>query len=96
MRHITAARGVLLPSPPTTHDEATIYGQAAQGGAEALAAAMPAADVLSALMLGWKFTQERGSSTRKWAMLSELSSREINGNEAAFLSMIDWRLYITT
>lgn len=49
---------------------------------------------LSALMLGWKFTQERGSSTRKWARLSGLSSREINSNEAAFLSTIDWRLYI--
>jgi hypothetical protein len=49
---------------------------------------------LSALMLGWKFTQERGPSTRKWAMLSGLSLGEINGNEAAFLSMIDWRLYI--
>lgn len=49
---------------------------------------------LSALMLGWKFTQEKAYETRTWASLSGLSTRELNGNEAVFLAMIDWRLYI--
>jgi hypothetical protein len=49
---------------------------------------------LSALMLGWKFTQEHCYSTRTWAKISGLGSTEINANEAAFLSVINWRLYI--
>ncbi|KZL80654.1 g1 s-specific cyclin [Colletotrichum incanum] len=50
---------------------------------------------LAALMLGWKFTQEQAFSTTTWATLSGLSARELNRNEAAFLSVIDWRLYIS-
>ncbi|GKT51108.1 G1/S-specific cyclin pas1 [Colletotrichum spaethianum] len=50
---------------------------------------------LAALMLGWKFTQEQAFSTATWATFSGLSVRELNRNEAAFLSMIDWRLYIS-
>ncbi|PVH72095.1 hypothetical protein DL98DRAFT_378509, partial [Cadophora sp. DSE1049] len=49
---------------------------------------------LAALILGWKYTQERSYSSRKWAQISGLSSKEINTNEVVFLSTIDWRLYI--
>ncbi|KAI5455829.1 hypothetical protein BGZ63DRAFT_397420 [Mariannaea sp. PMI_226] len=49
---------------------------------------------LSALMLGWKYTQEKSYSSRVWARISGLSLREINSNEAMVLEIIDWHLYI--
>ncbi|KAH6883834.1 hypothetical protein B0T10DRAFT_136685 [Thelonectria olida] len=49
---------------------------------------------LSALMLGWKYTQEKSYSSRVWARISGLSLKEINSNEAMFLEIIDWHLYI--
>ncbi|KAH6866144.1 hypothetical protein B0T10DRAFT_574305, partial [Thelonectria olida] len=49
---------------------------------------------LSALMLGWKYTQEKSYSSRVWARISGLSLKEINSNEAMFLVIIDWHLYI--
>ncbi|KAH9205175.1 hypothetical protein DL95DRAFT_95459 [Leptodontidium sp. 2 PMI_412] len=49
---------------------------------------------LAALILAWKYTQERSYSSRAWVQISGLSSKEINANEAVFLSSIDWRLYV--
>ncbi|KAH7161795.1 hypothetical protein EDB81DRAFT_785551 [Dactylonectria macrodidyma] len=49
---------------------------------------------LSALMLGWKYTQEKSYSSKVWARISGLCLKEINSNEAMFLIVIDWRLYI--
>ena len=50
---------------------------------------------LSALILASKYTQERSFSSRVWAKISGLCIKEINTNEAVFLSTIDWRLYIS-
>jgi hypothetical protein len=50
---------------------------------------------LAALMLGWKFTQDYGHSTRRWSSFYGLKPKEINRNETMFLSMIDWRLFIS-
>jgi hypothetical protein len=49
---------------------------------------------LAALILGSKYTQERSYSSRAWAKISGLRSKEINTNEAVFLATIDWCLYI--
>ncbi|KAH8595088.1 hypothetical protein B0O99DRAFT_494595, partial [Bisporella sp. PMI_857] len=49
---------------------------------------------LAALILAWKYTQERSYSSRAWAKISGLCSKEINTNEAVFLSTVGWRLYI--
>ncbi|KAH9211711.1 hypothetical protein DL95DRAFT_186550 [Leptodontidium sp. 2 PMI_412] len=49
---------------------------------------------LAALILAWKYTQERSYSSRTWAQISGLSSKEINANEVVFLSTVDWRLHI--
>ncbi|KAH7118251.1 hypothetical protein B0J13DRAFT_458427, partial [Dactylonectria estremocensis] len=49
---------------------------------------------ISALMLGWKYTQEKSYSSKVWARISGLRLKEINSNEAMFLIIIDWRLYI--
>jgi hypothetical protein len=50
---------------------------------------------LAALMLGWKFTQDYVYSTRRWASFSGISDKELNRNEGLFLSVIDWRLFIS-
>lgn len=50
---------------------------------------------LAALMLGWKFTQDHGHPTQRWASFSGLKPKEINRNEAMFLSMIEWRPFIS-
>ncbi|KAH8901633.1 hypothetical protein GQ53DRAFT_740442 [Thozetella sp. PMI_491] len=50
---------------------------------------------LSALMLAWKFTQERCYSSAHWAAMSGLCLKEINMNEATFLSTVHWDLYIS-
>lgn len=50
---------------------------------------------LEALMLGWKFTQDYVYSTRRWASFSGLSDKELNRNEGLFLSVIDWRRFIS-
>lgn len=49
---------------------------------------------LAALMLGWKYTQDRSYTSRGWAKVSGLCAREINFNEAIFLEAIHWALYI--
>ncbi|KAH6985356.1 hypothetical protein EDB80DRAFT_533055, partial [Ilyonectria destructans] len=49
---------------------------------------------LAAIMLGWKYTKERSPSSKMWARISGLQLKEINANEAMFLEIIDWRLYI--
>jgi hypothetical protein len=51
--------------------------------------------LLAALMLGWKFTQDYGYSTRRWASFSGLRGKELNRNEVLFFSVIDWRLFIS-
>lgn len=50
---------------------------------------------LSALILGWKFTQDCCYTTLQWTSISGFSQEEINADEAHFLSTIDWRLYIS-
>ena len=50
---------------------------------------------LSALILASKYAQARSFSSRAWAKISRLCLKEINTNEAVFLSTIDWRLYIS-
>ena len=49
---------------------------------------------LAALILAWKYTQDRNYSLGVWTKISGLGPKEINTNEAVFLSTIDWRLYI--
>jgi hypothetical protein len=46
-------------------------------------------------MLFRKFTQDYGHSTRRWASFSGLSDKELNRNEGLFLSVIDWRLFMS-
>lgn len=50
---------------------------------------------LAALILASKYTQDRNYSSRAWAKISGLCSKEINTNEAVFLFTIDWHLYIS-
>jgi PHO85 cyclin-5 len=49
---------------------------------------------LAALILAWKYTQDRNYSLGAWAKISGLCSKEIKSNEAVFLSTVDWRLHI--
>lgn len=50
---------------------------------------------LTALVLAWKYLHDCQYSMRAWSMMSGLSVGEINTNESAFLTSIDWRLHIT-
>jgi hypothetical protein len=49
---------------------------------------------IAALILAWKYTQDRNYSLAAWAKISELCAQEIKTNEAIFLGAVDWRLYI--
>lgn len=49
---------------------------------------------LSAVMLAWKYTQDKCYSSRQWARISGLCLTEINSNEGIFLQRVCWRLYI--
>jgi hypothetical protein len=49
---------------------------------------------LAALILAWKYTQDRHYSLGAWSKISGLCAREIKTNEAIFLKTVDWRLYI--
>ena len=48
----------------------------------------------AALILAWKYTQDRHYSLTAWAKISGLHSQEIIANEAVFLETVDWRLFI--
>ena len=50
---------------------------------------------LAALILASKYLQDRNFSTRAWSKISGLKTSEINRNEAAFLSAIDWKLHMS-
>ena len=49
---------------------------------------------ITALILAWKYTQDRQYSLGVWAKISGLCSQEIKANEAIFLETVDWRLFI--
>jgi hypothetical protein len=49
---------------------------------------------LSAVMLAWKYTQDKCYSSRQWARISGLCLTEINSNEGIFLQRVCWCLYI--
>ncbi len=49
---------------------------------------------LAALILASKYLQDRNFSTRAWGKISGLRTCEINSNEGAFLSAIDWKLHV--
>ncbi|MCJ1278703.1 hypothetical protein MMC21_006520 [Puttea exsequens] len=49
---------------------------------------------LAALILASKYLQDRNYSARAWSKISGLKASEINSNEMAFLSAIDWKLHI--
>ncbi|KAH8589909.1 hypothetical protein B0O99DRAFT_496604, partial [Bisporella sp. PMI_857] len=49
---------------------------------------------LAALILAFKYSQDRNYSLSTWAVISGLCSEEIKLNEAVFLTMVDWHLYI--
>ena len=50
---------------------------------------------LTALILASKYLQDRNYSNQAWSRLSGLSVQDINTNEMAFLSAVDWRLHIS-
>ncbi|KAI0521580.1 hypothetical protein F5B22DRAFT_634486 [Xylaria bambusicola] len=50
---------------------------------------------LAALILASKYLQDRNYSARAWSKISGLATLEINQNEMAFLSAVNWKLHIT-
>jgi len=50
---------------------------------------------LSALILASKYLEDRIFSARAWSTITGLSTHEINQNEMAFLSAVEWKLHIT-
>ena len=49
---------------------------------------------LAALILASKYLQDRNFSARAWSKISGLRTCEINQNELAFLSAVNWKLHI--
>ncbi|MCJ1284884.1 hypothetical protein MMC26_004221 [Xylographa opegraphella] len=49
---------------------------------------------LAALILASKYLQDRNYSARAWSKISGLKISEINTNEMAFVTAIDWRLHV--
>ncbi|MCJ1256102.1 hypothetical protein MMC24_003922 [Lignoscripta atroalba] len=49
---------------------------------------------LAALILASKYLQDRNYSARAWSKISGLKTFEINMNEMAFLSAVNWKLHI--
>lgn len=49
---------------------------------------------LAALILASKYLQDRNFSARAWSKISGLQTCEINSNEIAFLSAVNWKLHI--
>ncbi|KAF2098104.1 hypothetical protein NA57DRAFT_66545 [Rhizodiscina lignyota] len=49
---------------------------------------------LSALILASKYLQDRNYSARAWSKISGLKVAEINMNEIAFLTAVQWKLHI--
>ncbi|KAK9463750.1 uncharacterized protein V1516DRAFT_603471, partial [Lipomyces oligophaga] len=49
---------------------------------------------LTSLMLASKYLQDKNYSARAWSKISGLSTSEINMNELAFLSALEWRLHV--
>ena len=49
---------------------------------------------LAALILASKYLQDRNYSARAWSKISGLRTCEINSNELAFLSAVNWKLHI--
>lgn len=49
---------------------------------------------LAALILASKYLQDRNFSARAWSKISGLKTVEINTNEMAFLSAVNWKLHI--
>ncbi|KAL1304714.1 hypothetical protein AAFC00_003662 [Neodothiora populina] len=49
---------------------------------------------LAALILASKYLQDRNYSAKAWSKMSGLKVAEINMNERAFLSCVDWKLHI--
>lgn len=50
---------------------------------------------LAALILASKYLQDRNYSARAWSKISGLNTREINQNEMAFVTAVNWKLHIT-
>ncbi|KAF3942370.1 hypothetical protein ABW19_dt0201315 [Dactylella cylindrospora] len=50
---------------------------------------------LAALILASKYLQDRNYSARAWSKISGLNINEINANELAFLTAVNWRLHIS-
>lgn len=49
---------------------------------------------LAALILASKYLQDRNYSARAWSKISGLRTCEINTNELAFLSAVNWKLHV--
>ena len=49
---------------------------------------------LAALVLASKYLQDRNYSARAWSKISGLKVSEINTNEMAFVTAVDWKLHI--
>lgn len=49
---------------------------------------------IAALILASKYLQDRNFSANAWSKISGLSTWDLNMNEMAFLSAIDWKLHI--
>ncbi|KAK6348762.1 hypothetical protein TWF730_009533 [Orbilia blumenaviensis] len=50
---------------------------------------------LAALILASKYLQDRNYSARAWSKISGLNITEINANELAFLTTVNWKLHIS-
>ena len=49
---------------------------------------------IAALILAWKYLQDRNFSASGWRKISGLSTWDLNVNEMAFLKAIDWKLHV--
>ena len=49
---------------------------------------------LAALILASKYLQDRNYSARAWSKISGLKISEINTNEIAFVTAVDWKLHV--
>ena len=49
---------------------------------------------LAALILASKYLQDRNYSARAWSKISGLKVSEINTNEMAFVTAVDWKLHV--
>lgn len=82
------------PSPPTSPtEEETRFAELLEAQTSPLLCGRRT--FLAALISSSKYLQDRNYSNRAWAKISGLPAVEININERAFLSLVDYNLFVS-